>query len=126
MRRQAFIVVAIAWLAIAYYSTAASAQETAISIPKIDHPLRIEAFEAGDYADVGPLAHITGYRQRAPHDGEPVTEPTDAYLAHDGYTLYIVVVAGYRDSSHMRAHLVRREDNESDDFVNVLLDTSND
>jgi hypothetical protein len=26
----------------------------------------------------------------------------------------------------MRAHLVRREDNETDDFVNVLLDTNND
>lgn len=125
MRRLSLVIVAIAWVAIVC-SAAASAQEAVVSIPKIDHPLRIEAFEAVDYADVGPLAHITGYRQRAPHDDEPVTEPTDAYLAHDGERLYIVVVAGYRDPSRMRAHLVRREDNESDDFVNVLLDTSND
>jgi hypothetical protein len=103
-----------------------SAQDAVINVPKIDRPLRIEAFETGDYADAGPLAHITGYRQRAPHDDEPVTEPTDAYLAHDGEKLFIVVVAAYRDPSRLRAHLVRREDNETDDYVNVLLDTSND
>jgi hypothetical protein len=71
------------------------------------------------------MAKVTGFKQRNPHDGENVSEPTDAYLGYDQKNLYIVFVC-FDDPRQVRARLSRREDIFDDDQVEVLLDTFHD
>jgi len=63
--------------------------------------------------------------QREPHDGEPVSKPTQAYLGYDQKNLYVVFVC-YDDPAKVRAHETRREDFNGDDDVEVMLDTFHD
>lgn len=71
------------------------------------------------------MARVTGFSQRNPHDGEPVTEPTDAYLGYDQKNLYVVFVC-FDDPKQVRARMSRREDILDDDQVEVILDTFHD
>ena len=71
------------------------------------------------------MAKITGFRQRNPHDGEAVTEPTEAYLGYDQKSLYVVFVC-YDKPGDVRARMSRREDIFDDDQVEIMLDTFHD
>ncbi|MGB9071364.1 MAG: DUF5916 domain-containing protein [Terriglobales bacterium] len=69
---------------------------------------------------------VSGFVQREPHDGEPVSKPTQAYLGYDEKNLYVVFVC-YDDPAKVRAHETRREDfNGNDDDVAIMLDTFHD
>ena len=68
---------------------------------------------------------VTGFVQRDPQDGRPVTEPTTAYLGYDQKNLYVVFVC-FDDPAKVRARLSRREDIYDDDQVEVMLDTFRD
>ena len=71
------------------------------------------------------MAKITGFTQRLPHDGENVSEPTDAYLGYDAKNLYAVFVC-FDDPRKVRARMSRREDIYDDDQVEIILDTFHD
>ncbi|HEY3617077.1 MAG TPA: DUF5916 domain-containing protein [Candidatus Sulfotelmatobacter sp.] len=71
------------------------------------------------------MAKVTGFTQRNPHDGESVSEPTDAYLGYDQKNLYVVFVC-FDDPRQVRARLSRREDVYDDDQVEIILDTFHD
>lgn len=71
------------------------------------------------------MAKVTGFTQRNPHDGEAVSEPTEAYLGYDQKNLYVVFVC-FDDARKVRARLSRREDVYDDDQVEVILDTFHD
>ena len=71
------------------------------------------------------MAKVTGFTQRNPHDGESVSEPTDAYLGYDQKNLYVVFVC-FDDPRQVRARMSRREDIYDDDQVEVMLDTYHD
>ena len=71
------------------------------------------------------MAKVTGFTQRNPHDGEAVSEPTDAYLGYDQKNLYAVFVC-FDDPKQVRARLSRREDIYDDDQVEIILDTFHD
>jgi len=71
------------------------------------------------------MAKITGFTQRDPHDGEPVTETTDAYIGYDHKNFYAVFVC-FDDPTKVRARLSRREDIFDDDQVEIILDTFHD
>ncbi len=71
------------------------------------------------------MAKVSGFTQRNPHDGEGVSEPTDAYLGYDQKNLYIVFVC-FDDPRKVRARMSRREDVYDDDQVEVMLDTFHD
>ena len=71
------------------------------------------------------MAKVTGFVQRNPHDGEKVSEETDAYLGYDQKNLYIVFVC-FDDPKKVRARMSRREDIYDDDQVEVMLDTFHD
>ena len=71
------------------------------------------------------MAKVTGFTQRNPHDGESVSEPTDAYLGYDQKNLYVVFVC-FDDPGKVRARMSRREDIYDDDQVEVILDTFHD
>lgn len=98
-----------------------------LTIPRLQRPPSLDDFLSmqpkGETALA--MAKVTGFTQRNPHDGEPVTEPTDAYLGYDQKNLYVVFVC-IDDPRQVRARMSPREDVYDDDQVEVILDTFHD
>ena len=98
-------------------------QPPTISIPRVTQPPKLEDYLNGA---AHPVAlQITGFRQRDPGDGTPVSEPTTAYLSYDDDNLYVVFVCKDEPGA-ARGHLTKREAVGSDDIVGILLDTFHD
>ena len=99
----------------------------AITIPRLERAPSLEDFltmrPQGDIAL--EMAKVTGFTQRNPHDGEAVTEPTDAYLGYDQKNFYVVFVC-FDNPKQVRARMSHREDIFDDDQVEVILDTFHD
>jgi hypothetical protein len=99
----------------------------AITIPRLSRAPSLDDFltmqPQGDVAL--EMAKVTGFTQRNPHDGEGVSEPTEAYLGYDQKNLYVVFVC-FDDPKKVRARLSRREDIYDDDEVEIILDTFHD
>ncbi len=72
------------------------------------------------------MLRVTGFVQRAPHDGEAPSQQTDVYLGYDHKNFYAVFVCFDREPGKVRAHLSRREDIFDDDTVELMLDTFQD
>lgn len=98
-----------------------------LTIPRLAHAPSLEDFlgmkPEGEIAQ--HMAKVTGFVQRNPHDGEAVSELTDAYLGYDQKNLYVAFVC-FDDPKKVRARLSRREDVYDDDEVEVMLDTYHD
>ena len=99
----------------------------ALTIPRL---LRAPALE--DFLTMQPqgesalqMAKVSGFTQRAPYDGQAVSEPTDAYLGYDQKNLYVVFVC-FDDPNQVRARMSVREDIHDDDEVEIILDTFHD
>ncbi|HEY7095523.1 MAG TPA: DUF5916 domain-containing protein [Terriglobales bacterium] len=71
------------------------------------------------------MVRVTGFVQRNPHDGQPASQRTEAYLGYDEKNLFVVFVC-FDDPSKVRARMSRREDIFADDNVEVMLDTFHD
>ena len=99
----------------------------ALTIPRLTRAPAIENFLSmkpeGEVAL--QMARVTGFAQRNPHDGEKVSEPTEAYLGYDKKNLYVVFVC-FDDPKKVRGRMSRREDIYDDDNVEVMLDTFHD
>ncbi len=96
-------------------------------IPRLLRPPALEDFlEMQPVGDIAlQMAKVTGFTQRNPHDGESVSERTEAYLGYDQKNLYVVFVC-YDDPHQVRARLSPREDVYDDDQVEIILDTFHD
>jgi hypothetical protein len=96
-------------------------------IPRLIHAPALEEFltmkPRGEIAQ--QMVKVTGFTQRNPHDGEGVSEPTEAYLGYDQKNLYAVFVC-FDDPKKVRARMSRREDIYDDDQVEIILDTFHD
>jgi Domain of unknown function (DUF5916)/Carbohydrate family 9 binding domain-like len=99
----------------------------ALTIPRLDRAPALEDFlEMKPQGEVAQqMAKVTGFAQRNPHDGEGVSEETEAYLGYDQKNLYLVFVC-FDDPKKVRARMSRREDIYDDDQVAVLFDTFHD
>ena len=99
----------------------------ALTIPRLSRAPSLDDFltmrPQGEAAQ--QMAKVSGFTQRNPHDGEPVSEPTEAYLGYDQKNLYAVFVC-FDDPKQVRARLSRREDVYDDDQVEIILDTFHD
>jgi hypothetical protein len=104
-----------------------NAQAPALTIPRLTRPPALDDFltmkPEGETAQ--QMAKATGFVQRNPHNGEKVSEETEAYLGYDQKNLYIVFVC-FDDPKKVRARMSRREDIHDDDQVEVMLDTFHD
>jgi hypothetical protein len=98
-----------------------------LTIPRLEHAPVLEDFlgmkPEGETAT--RMAKVTGFMQRNPHDGEPVSEQTEAYLGYDQKNLYVVFVC-FDDPKKIRARMSAREDVYDDDQVAVMFDTFHD
>jgi hypothetical protein len=99
----------------------------ALTIPRLTRAPSLENFLSmrpeGEAAL--QMARVTGFVQRNPHDGEKVSEPTEAYLGYDEKNLYVAFVC-FDDPKKVRARMSRREDIYDDDQVAVMFDTFHD
>jgi hypothetical protein len=94
-----------------------------LHIPRVSRPPKLEDFLNGVPRE--SEARVTGFLQREPGDGVPVSQETTAYLSFDSHNLYVVFVC--KDlPDKVRAHLAKREDIGSDDSVVLNLDTFHD
>ena len=98
-----------------------------LTVPRLEHAPLLDQFlnmrPEGETA--ARMVKVTGFRQRNPHDGQPASQPTEAYLGYDEKNLYVVFVC-FDDPAKVRARMSRREDIFSDDNVEIMLDTFHD
>jgi hypothetical protein len=108
-------------------STATTSALPSLTIPRLERAPALEDFltmePQGEIAL--QMAKVTGFTQRNPHDGEAVSEPTDAYLGYDQKNLYVVFVC-FDDPKQVRGRMSVREDIQDDDQVEIILDTFHD
>lgn len=94
-----------------------------LMIPRVSRAPKLEDFLHGTPRE--EEARVTGFRQREPGDGTPVSQETSAYLSYDDKNLYVIFVCK-DEPGKVRAHLAKREDISSDDQVAIYLDTFSD
>jgi hypothetical protein len=105
---------------------AASAQERmpeqirTVDIPRVSRPPEFEDFINGTPREAELV--ITDFRQIDPGDGDPISQPTTAYLSYDDKNLYAAFIAK-DDPSKIRATMGRRDALNSEDRVGISLDT---
>jgi hypothetical protein len=94
----------------------------AITIPRTDRPLTLDDLLAGGPSSDRAVA-IKDFYQMDPHEGEPISQPTTAYLAYDQHYLYVGYICVDSEPQNIRAHINRRGDILSDDWVEIVIDT---
>jgi hypothetical protein len=80
-----------------------------------------------DEPDWEAAAAIGEIRQRAPHEGEKASEPTEVKLLYDSQNLYISVMCFDSDPKHIiGTQMARDADLAPDDRIEILIDTFRD
>lgn len=92
-----------------------------LKLPRAERPPVLEDFVRGRPAGLP----VSDFRQYAPGDGVPVSQPTTAYLSYDDTNLYVGWICK-DDPAKIRARVARRKDLESDDRVTINIDTFHD
>lgn len=128
-----FLASAYLWAVLSTSATAGShggvahpVQTAILEIPRISQVPRLEDFldMRPDAEWQGKLAHVGGFIQRAPDDGQPASQPTEVYFGYDQSSLYIIFIAHDSDPGRIRARLDRREGMALDeDQVGLYIDT---
>ena len=98
-------------------------QTVQMHIPRVTAPPKLEDYLDGK-SRPGELK-VTGFKQRDPGDGVPVTQDTTAYLSYDDKHLYVIFVCK-DEPGRVRAHMNKRENLGNDDAVGIVLDTFHD
>jgi len=118
------VAVAVVWLfAFVFTASAAYADPTPLRIPRVNRPPKLADFINGTPREAEAV--ITVFRQFDPHDGEPISQPTAAYLSYDSKNLYIGWICK-DDPSKIRARVAPRKLIDTDDRVTINIDTFQD
>ncbi len=96
----------------------------AIIVPRLEKPPQIDGHLSPREWE-GALALELNY-QVQPGDNVPPTERTEVFLAYDRDRFYVAFHAYDREPSAVRAHVSRRDDVYTDDYVTLFLDTYGD
>jgi hypothetical protein len=94
-----------------------------ISIPRVSTPPKLADYLEGKTRP--DELKVTGFAQREPGDGTPVSHETTAYISYDDKNFYAVFVCK-DEPGKVRAHMNKRENTDGDDLVGLTLDTFND
>jgi hypothetical protein len=117
-----FVVGLVLYLCVLHAAVAQAADPPALHIPRVSQPPALEDFLEQPPTDE---AVVTAFVQRAPRDGDAVSQSTTAYLSYDDDNLYVVFVCK-DERGKTRARLTPRDDIAADDLVGVYLDTFHD
>jgi hypothetical protein len=66
---------------------------------------------------------LAGFIQRDPHEGQPGTERTEAWVAYTAHAMYVAVRAWDSDPSGIRARLTRRDEDSPSDWIAIGIDS---
>lgn len=105
-------------------AAAAFAQISPVKVPRVTRPPKLSDFLEEGRPREAELV-ISDFHQYKPRDGEPVSQPTTAYLSYDDRNLYVVFICK-DDPALIRARVAKREQIGSDDRVNLVIDTFHD
>jgi hypothetical protein len=123
---RALVLASLAWGAIlpAIAADPYQPEQRTYRIPRVTRPPKLEDFLNGAPRQAEVV--ITDFRQFDPGDGDPVSEPTTAYLSYDDKNLYVAFVCKDSDPGSMRIRKTKREDILNDDRVTINIDTFHD
>jgi hypothetical protein len=117
----------LAWVLVACLPAAvrcAPAEDVSpLRIPRVKRAPTLSDFLEGRPREAEAI--VTVFRQFDPHDGEPISQPTAAYLSYDSKNLYIGWICK-DDPDKIRARVAPRKQIETDDRVSVVIDTFQD
>jgi hypothetical protein len=95
----------------------------AITIPRVKRPPKLSDFLNGTPREAEKV--VTDFRQMDPGDGDPVSQPTTAFLSYDDKNLYVAFIAK-DDPKLIRARVAKRKQILDDDRITVNIDASHD
>jgi hypothetical protein len=95
-----------------------SAIRTSAATPRVDGRLDDPAWATAEAA--------TGFRQRAPRDGEPASERTEVRMVYDNEAVYIGARMFDSQPDRIAAQLGRRDDLGASDYFEVAFDSYHD
>lgn len=94
-----------------------------LRVPRVNRPPKLEEFLNGIPREAEVAVSV--FRQFDPHDGDPVTQPTVAYLSYDSSNLYVGWICK-DDPSKIYARVAPRKQIDLDDRVTINIDTFQD
>lgn len=105
-----------------------TAETSTLNIPRLKTAPKLADFEGMEPASdlARHMLKVGNFTQKEPHDGEAVSEPTEAYLGYTDKNFYAVFLAFDKEPKKIRARMLRRELIDDDDQVGLWLDTFHD
>jgi len=99
-----------------------------ISVPRLEQTPRLDDFEGMQPRGAAlEMFKVSGFIDRLPRDGVPMSERTEVYFGYDSVSLHAVFVCFDRDPSQIRAHWNGRDHvPDSEDSVALQIDTFRD
>ena len=119
-----FRIGAVLLLLAAVFSPACSAVELSpLRIPRVSRAPKLSDFLNNTPREAEAVVDV--FRQFDPHDGEPVSQPTTAFLSYDDKNLYVGWICK-DDPAKIHARVAPRKQIEMDDRVTIVIDTFQD
>ena len=112
--------VAVALAAAIFPLACGAVEEAPLKIPHVSRAPKLSDFLNGTPREAEAV--VTIFRQFDPHDGEPVSQPTAAYLSYDSQNLYVGWICK-DDPKKIRARVAPRKQIDTDDRVTINIDT---
>ena len=105
-----------------------STEISSLVIPRLKAAPKLVDFEGMEPSSAlaRQMLKVGQFTQKEPHDGAPVSEPTEAYLGYTDKNFYAVFLAFDNEPKKIRARMLRRELIDDDDQVGLWLDTFHD
>jgi hypothetical protein len=94
-----------------------------LRIPRVTRPPKLSDFLNGTPREAEAV--VTVFKQFDPHDGEPVSQPTAAYLSYDSNNLYVGWICK-DDPAKIHARVAPRKQIDLDDRITINIDTFQD
>lgn len=99
------------------------AKRTQVDVPRIDTAVTIDGnLSEGVWSRA---AHLTGFSQYQPVDGRPAEEPTEVRVWYSPDAMYFGIHAREIHGNVVRATRANRDNIDSEDQIQILLDTDN-
>jgi len=101
-------------------SRSEAAVQSPLRIPRVSHPPKLADFLNGTPREAEAV--VSTFWQFDPHDGEPISQPTTAYLSYDSKNLYVGWICK-DDPTRIHARVAPRKQIDLDDRVTINIDT---
>jgi hypothetical protein len=125
LTRESNLLHAALWLIVLFLAQLphAAADPGPLKIPRVQRAPKLSDFLNGTPREAEAV--VTTFWQFDPHDGEPISQPTTAYLSYDSNNLYVGWICK-DDPAKIHARVAPRKQIDLDDRVTINIDTFQD